>query len=559
MAAHGMTPPPPMGGPPGPTMSVPATLVEISVSAHNLRNRDTFSKSDPVCVLYIKETGQDKYYKVGCTEQIRNNLNPEWVNSFDLEYRFEERQILLFRIYDWDNESRSGKDQDSLGFVEVSLGEIMGNMGESHCIKSLDGGSGTLKIIAEEISNTKEIITINFIGSDLDKKDLIGNSDPFLIFHRSNDMDDYTVVHKTEVIKNTLNPVWKPIVIPARTLCAGDHNRSIWIECYDYDFDGGHDLIGECVTNVKTLLESGTNFAFHLINPKKKANKSSYKDSGSLVCKGASSHVEPSFLDFIRGGTQIHFTVAVDFTKSNGDPKTPTSLHFRKHGVDNQYSLAIKAVGEIIQDYDSDKLFPALGFGAKIPPNWEVSNEFYLNGSHENPYCQGLEGILWAYERSLASVRLYGPTKFAPVINHVAKFAKAYQDGNSYFVLLIVTDGLIKDLPATKHALVKASYLPMSVIIVAVGNEDFSKMEILDGDDQRLSSDGKYAVRDIVQFVELRRHLHKGGGSNHLSQALLAKEVLAEIPRQMLSWMKSRNIHPRDPVVPLTPNMNRIR
>jgi hypothetical protein len=40
-------------------------------------------------------------------------------------------------------------------------------------------------------------------------------------------------------------------------------------------------------------------------------------------------------------------------------------------------------------------------------------------------------------------VRLYGPTNFAPTINHVAEFAQTYQDGRHYFVLLIITDGMI--------------------------------------------------------------------------------------------------------------------
>ena len=35
----------------------------------------------------------------------------------------------------------------------------------------------------------------------------------------------------------------------------------------------------------------------------------------------------------------------------------------------NAYGMALKAVGEIVQDYDSDKMFPALGFGAKLPPD----------------------------------------------------------------------------------------------------------------------------------------------------------------------------------------------
>lgn len=46
----------------------------------------------------------------------------------------------------------------------------------------------------------------------------------------------------------------------------------------------------------------------------------------------------------------------------------------------NDYAMALRAVGEIIQDYDSDKMFPALGFGAKLPPDGRVSHEFPLVG-----------------------------------------------------------------------------------------------------------------------------------------------------------------------------------
>lgn len=42
------------------------------------------------------------------------------------------------------------------------------------------------------------------------------------------------------------------------------------------------------------------------------------------------------------------------------------------------YALALKAVGEVIQDYDSDKLFPAYGFGAKVPPDGKISHQFPL-------------------------------------------------------------------------------------------------------------------------------------------------------------------------------------
>ena len=51
-------------------------------------------------------------------------------------------------------------------------------------------------------------------------------------------------------------------------------------------------------------------------------------------------------------------------------------------------------MGGIIQDYDSDKLFPALGFGAKVPPDGSLSHQFFLNGHPTNPYCQGVHGIV---------------------------------------------------------------------------------------------------------------------------------------------------------------------
>ena len=49
----------------------------------------------------------------------------------------------------------------------------------------------------------------------------------------------FTVVHKTEVIKNTLNPTWKPFTVQVRSLCNGDYDRLLKVECFDWDKDGG--------------------------------------------------------------------------------------------------------------------------------------------------------------------------------------------------------------------------------------------------------------------------------------------------------------------------------
>lgn len=57
----------------------------------------------------------------------------------------------------------------------------------------------------------------------------------------------------------------------------------------------------------------------------------------------------------------------------------------------------------------------------------------------------------------------------------------------------------------TREAIVRASSLPMSIIIVGVGNADFTDMQILDGDDGILRAPkGEPVLRDIVQFVPFR-------------------------------------------------------
>ncbi|CAB1354232.1 unnamed protein product [Coregonus sp. 'balchen'] len=243
---------------------------------------------------------------------------------------------------------------------------------------------GNIIFTAEELSNCRDIATMQLCANKLDKKDFFGK---------------FTICHKTEVVKNTLNPVWQPFTIPVRALCNGDYDRTVKVDVYDWDRDG-------------SLRRSKS--PSNVLNHKKKGKKKKYINSGTVTLLSFKVESEYTFVDFIRGGTQLNFTVAIDFTASNGKCGRITYTM-------NAYAMALKAVGEIIQDYDSDKMFPAYGFGAKLPPDGKISHAFPLNSNSENPNCVGIEGVLEAYFQSLRTVQLYGPTNFAPVINQVAR------------------------------------------------------------------------------------------------------------------------------------------
>uniref|UniRef100_A0A665UYE4 Copine-2 n=1 Tax=Echeneis naucrates TaxID=173247 RepID=A0A665UYE4_ECHNA len=496
------------------------TRVELSVTAASLLDRDVASKSDPFCVLFHEVDGN--WVELDRTETAVNNLNPVFGVKFQVDYHFEEIQKLRFAIFDEDKCATQLYEHDFLGEFVCTLGVIVSNKKLHRPLILANGkpaGKGSITITAQELSDNR-IITLTLNGRKLDKKDFFGKSDPYLEFHKQGEDGKWMLVHRTEVIKNTLDPSWKSFTVPLISLCNGDVDRNIKVLCYDYDNDGGHDFIGEFQTTVSKMSEAqnSVEVEFECINPKKQKKKKNYKNSGIIIVKSCK--------------------VGIDFTASNGNPREPSSLHYINPLGSNEYLSAILAVGQIIQDYDTDKMFPALGFGAQLPPDWKV-REFSLCVC-----CLGVEGIAQAYSACLPHIRFYGPTNFAPIISHVARFAaQALQQERAaqYFTLLIITDGVISDMDETRHAIVQASKLPMSIIIIGVGNADFAAMEFLDGDASVLRSNtGEEAVRDIVQFVPFRDF-------RNAPKETLAKSVLAELPQQVTQYFKQRNLPPANP------------
>ncbi|XP_043566868.1 copine-1-like isoform X1 [Chiloscyllium plagiosum] len=526
------------------------TKVQLTISCENLMDKDVGSMSDPLCVLLQNTEAGDQWMELDRTERVKNCQSPQFAKKLEVDYFFERVQKLKFGIYDIDNKSTNLSDDDYLGGVECTLGQIVSSKSFTRPLQLKKGklaGKGNITVVAEEIRDKRSAV-LQLEARNLENKDFMGKSDPFLELYRQGDGDKWQLAYRSEVIKNNLNPNWKPFSVSLQSLCNGDMQKPIKVAINDKDESTGSDLIGECTVPAQKLLEAKNQvIEFECINPEKKKKKKSYKNSGIIRVRSCKLETEYSFLDYVMGGCQINFTVGVDFTGSNGDPHSSDSLHYISPNGVNEYLTAIWSVGQVVQDYDTDKLFPAFGFGAQVPPDWKVSHEFSLNFNATNPYCQGVQGIIDAYRNAIVNVRLYGPTNFCPIITHVSRFAAAStQTGTAaqYYVLLIITDGEITDLDQTRDAIVEASKLPMSIIIVGVGGADFKAMEFLDGDDGVLKSlAGEPVVRDIVQFVPFRQF-------QNAPKEALAQTVLAEVPKQLVSYFKMRNLTPLNPPKP---------
>jgi vacuolar-type H+-ATPase subunit F/Vma7 len=62
------------------------------------------------------------------------------------------------------------------------------------------------------------------------------------------------------------------------------------------------------------------------------------------------------------------------------------------------------------------------------------------------------------------------------------QFAQAEYQSTNYYVLILLTDGQIDDFADTVDKIIEASSLPLSIVIVGLGDGDFTQIEKFDQD-----------------------------------------------------------------------------
>ena len=241
------------------------------------------------------------------------------------------------------------------------------------------------------------------------------------------------------------------------------------------------------------------------------------------------------FLDYIKNGVTIKLTIGIDYTSSNKPPNDPLSLHFLGTNM-NDYEQAIRACGMVVAYYDYNQLFPVYGFGAVIKGQDKPNMCFNVN-MKQNPEIYTIDNVIEEYRKSFNYLNLAGPTDFCPLIKKAIETIKIENDPLKYHILLILTDGIINDKQETIDALVDGSFLPLSVIIIGIGNDHFREMIELDGDDNPITnSRGIKRMRDLVQFVPFNKY--------KFNPNELAAQVLEEVPRQIIEYYTMNNIDP---------------
>jgi hypothetical protein len=107
---------------PAPPVDTLSQKVELFISCRKLKNMDVFSKSDPICRIYEWNVKANQWAKIGQTERIDNNLNPDFKKQIEATYAFERHQKLKFEVVDDDGNN----EFEMIGTVETTMGALMG-------------------------------------------------------------------------------------------------------------------------------------------------------------------------------------------------------------------------------------------------------------------------------------------------------------------------------------------------------------------------------------------------------------------------------------------------
>jgi len=554
--------------------------VQISLHAQNLKNvAGAFKgKSDPYAVVTLVASEPGKAPKlIGKTEVIKNNLSPHWVKTFEIDYNFS--QVTRISIVLLDEVRKSGDKK--MGSAVFEIGEVLGARGNIKAKKMKTGGTLFCRVVKAPPAGGMLRFQIN--GKKLKNVDgMFGKSDPFFEVSKLVNVGGgptWQVVYRSEVINNNLNPSWKAVSISLNDICGNNKDERVTISVKDWEKSGKHESMGTIETSVNGLLnkkrtggscelkKKGKSFGTILVVAASITGETSSPTSAmnSVVTAEIIADTPPivssvplpvsqtpmpsapmdptimrptvttpNFIDYISGGLELSLSVAVDFTGSNGDPRKPGTLHYidRIRGSLNDYEKALTSVGSVIGKYDSDQQYQMLGFGAKY--GGVIRHCFQLGSSTE---VRGIRGMVDAYRNTFKSgLTMSGPTVLTEVINLAAAQARKQQQNKSrlgqqaYQVLLILTDGAVSDVYQTKQAIKAAADSPLSIVIVGIGQEDFSTMQFLDDFAQQ------EGVRDICQFVEFRRYKH--------NKMELTQATLDEIPSQVVGYFNKRGIAP---------------
>ncbi|VDM55840.1 unnamed protein product [Angiostrongylus costaricensis] len=516
----------------------PFFKLQFRCSFSNLLGVDHLTRVN--CSLYHNDNESENWGLLGTSSPaVVFSRNVDFEERIPFKYVFEKTQLIKIDIFRLHDGATASSSDDLIGSCIFKVDELIGSFG-LHIRRSLYKNGNSvfsffysclqnyyfmfhLGFVYSQMPEKEQPIIVQLHGRSLDRKDLLWDETAvfFRVFRleKGKDDDELVLLYESEAIKNHSHPQWPEFRIGAQD-AADNRNRLLEIWVMYRDVDGTEGFIGKFLTTyAKMKYGPGPDNVYAVINETKQQQKKNYENSGRMELVKFTDVSFFSFLDYIVSGTQLHYEVAVDFSYGFSD--------IDQQRFDVELQMAIRAIGGILRDYTPNRLFPAFGMGAKIPPTFHETHEFHLN-FNVDPTCRGLDGIIDAYRKAQALVTPIKTSKFTPIVALATRMShRSGFRGLHYHVLVIFTRGTPTDIKELSASLTSASSAPLSVVIVGIGSADFSQ---------------------LVKLASRRREGTRTGVSSAEIRSRIAQKALCTIPQQMTDFMHAANIAAKPPI-----------
>lgn len=565
-------------------VTAPSIKLDLVIECHRLPKKDSFSEADAFCGVWELPSGLPSKSKkvsrlptrqereVGRTEVVRTTESPKFSTKFRLEYRFQEQQTYVVRVYDEDLRYATDlKEHDFIGGCVFTLGELMG-AGGCTIARPLHHGKAFVVLIGQEIIETREVLEFRFAGQDLgllerkkkratkldaakDKlqkanlaKTVLDKFDAFDVFFRLEQLNDedqsWTVVWKSEVVKDNQNPTWNVARLPLQLLCQNDDpSRPLKITIWLWNRFTADELVGSVEKSVNEFVmkaKRGIPVFDVMIEKKRFLGGTKPKKSGVLkVLKSSILHI-PSMLQFLSGGCELDLMVAIDCTLNNGNPGQQDGLHYSSDSWLNDYQAILFKIGSIFDSYEGQD-FVCWGYGARTSSSQQ--NFFPMGES-----LKGANDLVKAYDRTFAPANrnrliMEKDADLTHIIQTaMSRSVKSNQGSRQcYSTLVILSTGCVNDVKESIEAICEAEDAPLSIVIIGIGQNDFTPIQELNGGEEgRLyHQNGVPITRQIVHFVSL--------SDFHGNTRECVGEALNEVPEQFVQYFTNSGMQPMPP------------
>jgi hypothetical protein len=346
-------------------------------------------------------------------------------------------------------------------------------------------------------------------------------------------------VYKSEVVKKSLNPKWEALHTTSVKLCNCGLECELSFEVWDWNKMLAHEMIGTVKTSLAEILAEKKLTLFQ--DEKKKAKGSS---SGALHISVSETPVF-SLLDFLAAGLKLNLVVGIDWTETESD-RGQFSKSFTLHGKDGgktKYTDAVSAVLPILLPSMHSQSMAAYGSGGRMI-GVGSSKFFPLTRKADQVEVSSVAKLIEEYFACFDHVSLDRHSSLAPLVAEISKMVLERTKAgifDTYTVLVIFTHGQIEDKQSFAHELVRASTLPLSIIVVGLGKGEFSSLRALDDPKKyglpRSAITGETAERDVLTLVELE--------SVKQDKEWLTGLVLSQLSCQVADYMKIINRTPK--------------